>query len=82
MPHNLKTLNTLIERKRDVFLKIVRKSTDPLEKKQFIREYVRLRDKCVVLAEELSLRSRRVIPNMRSTGTVLRTHGSSSRAHQ
>ena len=65
MPHNLKTLNTLIQRKRAVFQQIVRKSTDPLTKKQLIRQFVRLRDKCVTLAEELSLRSRRVTPNMR-----------------
>lgn len=65
MPHNLKTLNTLIQRKRAIFLQIVRKSTDPLTKKQLIRQFVRLRDKCVTLAEELSLRSRRVTPNMR-----------------
>ncbi len=65
MPHNLKTLNTLIQRKRAVFRQIVRKSTDPLTKKQLIRQFVRLRDKCVTLAEELSLRSRRVTPNMR-----------------
>jgi RNA polymerase primary sigma factor len=65
MPHNLKTLNMLIQRKRAVFGQIVRKSTDPLTKKQLIRQFVRLRDKCVTLAEELSLRSRRVTPNMR-----------------
>ncbi len=65
MPHNLKTLNTLIQRKRAVFLQIVRKSTDPLTKKQLLRQFVRLRDKCVTLTEELSLRSRRVTPNMR-----------------
>ncbi len=65
MPHNLKTLTTLIERKRALFMNIVRKSIDPLEKKELIRQYVRLRDKCVTLAEELSLRSRRVIPTMR-----------------
>ena len=65
MPHNLKTLNTLIQRKRAIFQQIVRKSTDPLTKKQLVRQFVRLRDKCVTLAEELSLRSRRVTPNMR-----------------
>ncbi len=65
MPHNLQTLTTLIERKRALFVNIVRKSIDPLEKKQLVRQYVRLRDKCVTLAEELSLRSRRVIPTMR-----------------
>ncbi len=65
MPHNLQTLTTMIERKRALFVNIVRKSIDPNEKKQLVRQYVRLRDKCVTLVEELSLRSRRVIPTMR-----------------
>ncbi len=65
MPQNLKSLTTLIDRKRSIFLQIVRKSVDPIQKKELIRQYVRLRDKCIVLAEELSLRSRRVIPTMR-----------------
>ncbi len=65
MPQNLKSLTMLIERKRSIFLQIVRKSVDPIQKKVLIRQYVRLRDKCIVLAEELSLRSRRVIPTMR-----------------
>jgi RNA polymerase primary sigma factor len=65
MPSNLNTLTTLIDRKRKLFLSIVRKSIDPVQKKNLIRQYVRLRDKCIVLAEELSLRSRRVTPTMR-----------------
>lgn len=64
MPYNLTTLKQLMTQKREAFLKIVRKSIDPNEKAQLIRSYVRLREKCIVLAEELSLRSRRVIPNM------------------
>lgn len=66
MPHNLATLTHLMARKREVFLQIVKKSIDPDTKKSLIRQFVRLRDKCVTLAEELSLRSRRVIPNMRA----------------
>ncbi len=65
MPSNLKTLTNLLARKRAVFMGIVRKSTDPTIKAQLIQQYVRLRSKCIVLAEELSLRSRRVTPNMK-----------------
>ncbi|GIX00083.1 MAG: RNA polymerase sigma factor SigA [Pirellulaceae bacterium] len=64
MPHNLATLNRLMERKRQVFLRIVQRSTPAEEKSRLKRQYVRLRRKCVTLVEELSLRSRRVIPNM------------------
>lgn len=65
MPHNLATLRRLLVIKRQIFSQIVRRSVDPHVKSDLIKQYVRLRDKCVVLAEELSLRSRRVIPNMK-----------------
>jgi RNA polymerase primary sigma factor len=65
MPHNLATLKSLMSAKRRAFAEIVRKSTSPEQKQLFIRQYVRLRNKCIVLAEELSLRSRRVVPNMK-----------------
>ncbi len=65
MPLNLATLRRLIKRKQGVFMQIVRKSLPPGMKSDLIRQYTRLRDKCIVLAEELSLRSRRVIPNMK-----------------
>ncbi len=65
MPNNLKSLRQLISRKRVIFSKIVRKSVDPAVKETLIRDYVRLRNKCIVLVEELSLRSRRVVPNMK-----------------
>jgi RNA polymerase primary sigma factor len=65
MPANLATLERLLARKRTVFLQIVRKSVEPQSKAQLVKTYVRLRAKCIVLAEELSLRSRRVTPNMK-----------------
>lgn len=65
MPHNLKTLECLLEQKRQVFAQLVRKSTPAAEKKILARRYVRLRDKTVILASELSLRSRRIYPLMR-----------------
>lgn len=65
MPHNLKTLDRLLEQNRQAFNEIIRKSTTPVRKQQLIRQYVRRRNKCLVLVEELSLRSRRVQPLMR-----------------
>lgn len=66
MPANLATLERLLARKRQIFSGIVRRSTDALVKAELVRQYVRLRAKCIVLAEELSLRSRRVTPNMKA----------------
>jgi RNA polymerase primary sigma factor len=65
MPHNLKTLDRLLEQNRQAFNEIIRKSTQPQRKQQLIRQYVRRRNKCLMLVEELSLRSRRVQPLMR-----------------
>ena len=65
MPSNLATLRVLMAEKRRIFAQIVRKSCDPSEKQRLSRRYVRLRDKCITLVEELSLRSRRVVPNMK-----------------
>lgn len=64
MPHNLKTVRRLVALKREVFACIVRKSTNPEDKAELIQRYVSLRAKCITLTEELSLRSRRVVPNM------------------
>ncbi len=65
MPHNLATLDRLLKENRATFLLIVRKSTSPQEKEQAIRRYVRTRGKLLILAGELSLRSRRIHPVMR-----------------
>lgn len=65
MPHNLKTLDRLLERKRELFSQIVRKSVSAQERKSLVRSYIRLRDKTIILASELSLRSRRIYPLMK-----------------
>ncbi|MEM7559102.1 MAG: sigma-70 family RNA polymerase sigma factor [Planctomycetota bacterium] len=65
MPHNLTTLKALMVKKRAIFMQIVRKSTSAVERRELGKIYQRIREKCVTLAEELSLRSRRVIPNMK-----------------
>lgn len=64
MPHNLQTLRNLIQKKRAAFLQIASRSIAASDKAPLIQQYVRMREKCIVLVEELSLRSRRVIPNM------------------
>lgn len=66
MPANLATLERLLAQKRAIFSAIVRRSTDPFAKAELVKQYVRLRAKCIVLVEELSLRSRRVTPNMKA----------------
>ncbi len=65
MPHNLSTLEQLLEKKRQIFSQIVRKSTSGTDKKLLIRRYIQIRDKTIILASELSLRSRRIYPLMR-----------------
>jgi RNA polymerase primary sigma factor len=65
MPFNLKTIDHLMAENRREFIDIVRLSIDPEVKKNKVREYVRRRNKCLQLVEELSLRSRRVHPIMR-----------------
>ncbi len=64
MPQNLPTLEHLIKRKRWLYGQIVRKTISDDQKTEHVREYVSLRNKCITLVEELSLRSRRVVPNM------------------
>ena len=65
MPHNLRTLDALIEENRREFQRVVRKSTSETEKERTRQNYQRRRLKSLVLVEELSLRSRRVIPLMK-----------------
>ena len=65
MPHNLKTLDSLMQENRHDFRVIVSKSATEAEKERATRTYQRRRLKSLVLVEELSLRSRRVIPLMR-----------------
>ena len=65
MPHNLQTLDALIEENRREFQRVVRKSTSENEKARTRQNYQRRRLKALVLVEELSLRSRRVIPLMK-----------------
>jgi RNA polymerase primary sigma factor len=65
MPLNIATLDRLIEENRRDFHSIVRRSTPEGVKAIARQSYQRRRLKSLVLVEELSLRSRRVIPLMR-----------------
>jgi RNA polymerase primary sigma factor len=65
MPVNLGTLDRLIEENRRDFQTVVRLSSSDAVKADAKLNYQRRRMKSLVLVEELSLRSRRVIPLMR-----------------
>lgn len=65
LPTNLGTLDHLIEQNRRDFQTVVRKSSSEGAKATCKLQYQRRRNKTLVLVEELSLRSRRVIPLMR-----------------
>jgi len=65
MPVNLATLDRLIDENRRDFQTVVRKSSSETVKANAKLNYQRRRNKSLVLVEELSLRSRRVIPLMR-----------------
>ncbi|MEM6363557.1 MAG: sigma-70 family RNA polymerase sigma factor [Planctomycetota bacterium] len=62
MPHNLRTLDYLIEENRIDFDVLVRKSVSPRLKSAVRTRFLRRRRKALELVEELSLRSRRVTP--------------------
>ena len=65
MPLNLATIDRLIEENRRDFQVVIRKSVSDSTKATAKLNYQRRRMKSMVLVEELSLRSRRVIPLMR-----------------
>jgi RNA polymerase primary sigma factor len=62
MPHNLATLKQLLAADRRDFASLVRKSTPGELRQAARRRFLRRRRKCLQLVEELSLRTRRVLP--------------------
>ena len=70
MPHNLRTLDVLIQQNKADFELLVRKSTSPRLKAEVRRRFIRNRRKCLHLVEELSLRSRRVTPLLRQLEVI------------
>ena len=65
MPHNLKLVDHLLKQNRIDFGKLPRKSTPLQERVEARRRIIRRRWKCLQLIEELSLRTRRVLPLIR-----------------
>jgi RNA polymerase primary sigma factor len=62
MPHNLPLLDSLIERNRENFEKLIRRSTSEGGRRAARRQFLRDRGKCLTLVEVSSLRTRRVQP--------------------
>jgi RNA polymerase primary sigma factor len=62
MPHNLATIENLLELNRRDFTRLIRKSTPLAERLAARKTFLRRRRKCLQLVEELSLRTRRVQP--------------------
>ena len=65
MPHNLRTLDRLLAQNRRDFARLLRKSVPARMKAQIRHRFCRRRRKCIQLAEELSLRTRRVQPQFK-----------------
>ncbi len=72
MPHNLQTIEALVEQNERDFGLLVRKSTPPGQRTAARRSFLRRRRKCLQLVEELSLRTRRVQPLMRQLEDISR----------
>ncbi len=62
MPHHFRTIDHLLAQSREDFELQVRKSTSPEAKRQARKRFISCRAKLLQLVEELSLRSRRVVP--------------------
>ncbi|MBN2291477.1 MAG: sigma-70 family RNA polymerase sigma factor [Pirellulales bacterium] len=65
MPHNIPTLNHLMEQSRKEFETLLSRRAPVEEKAKARSRFIRIRRKCLVLIEELSLRTRRVQVVMR-----------------
>ena len=65
MPHNLRTIEELLDQNSRDFATLIRKSVSQTERQAARKRFLRRRAKCLQLVEELSLRTRRVQPLMR-----------------
>ncbi|WP_164101898.1 sigma-70 family RNA polymerase sigma factor [Candidatus Laterigemmans baculatus] len=70
MPHNLRTVDVLLQQNRYEFEALVRRSTSEAERAAARKRFLRRRRKALQLVEELSLRSRRVQPLMKQLTTI------------
>jgi RNA polymerase primary sigma factor len=62
MPHNLQTLDRLMDQSRADFRRLISRTTSPEEAREARNRFKRMRAKSLILVEELSLRTRRVQP--------------------
>jgi len=65
MPHNLRTLDVLVKQNKQDFSLLIRRSTNDENRARARQRFIASRRKCLQLVEELSLRSRRVVPLMK-----------------
>ena len=65
MPHNLPTLEHLLEPNRRDFARLISRRSTEAEREAARKVFLRRRRKCLQLVEELSLRTRRVQPLMK-----------------
>jgi len=65
MPHNLRTLEQLLDQNRRDFATAISRRMPIAERRRALRQFRFRRDKILVLLEELSLRTRRVQPMMK-----------------
>jgi len=65
MPHNLKTVEHLLQQNRQNFRILISKSHSAEEKRLARTQFIRDRHKAITLVEELSLRTRRILPLMK-----------------
>ena len=72
MPHNLRTLERLMEQNVDEFNRLIDPRSSEDEKRQFRRSLRIRRRKAVTLVEELSIRTQKVQPLMRKLDQISR----------
>ena len=65
MPHNLPLLQRLMEQNRETFRRLISKRTTADQRAELRQQFLRRRHKMLILAEELSVRTRRVQSMMR-----------------
>lgn len=65
MPHNLGTVNQLLEANRGDFGRLISRQTTREDRAEVRRRFLRRRTKALILVEELSLRTRRIQGMMR-----------------
>ncbi len=70
MPHNLRTVDVLLQQNVFDFELLVRRGTAPAERTAARKRFLRRRRKALQLVEEMSLRSRRVQPLMRQLSNI------------